>query len=234
MRYFTTLVFFYLFSLSILAHDAGPQQDHIAVVGVGEVEQEPDLATLSITVEAREPDLLSAKKVADERYRKVLAVIEKAGIKDEAVTATQIIAQPEYEWRDSKRIFKGERVSRTLSIEIDELDKISPLMQSLVENEVSTINGLTTGFKDRTVLINLALAAAADNAKSKAEFLANRLGRSLGEAFLITEFNDTAPQVMQAESMMQSRALASDAAPPPERFGKQSLRVQINVSFALL
>lgn len=234
MRYFICLFFYCLFSSSIWAHEVGSQQDHIAVVGVGEVEQEPDLATLSITVEAREPDLLAAKKVADERYRKVLDVIKNAGIDDEAVTATQIIAQPEYEWRSSKRIYKGERVSRTLSIEIEVLEKVSPLMQSLVENEVSTINGLTTGFKDRTALINLALAAAADNAKAKAEFLAKRLGRDLGEAFLITEYNDTAPQVMRPEAMMQSRAMAADSAPPPERFGKQSVRVQVNVSFGLL
>jgi uncharacterized protein YggE len=172
--------------------------------------------------------------MADERYRKVLAVIKDAGIEDKAVTATQIIAQPEYEWRDGKQIFKGELVSRRLSIRLDELEKVSPLMQALVENEVSTIDGLTTGFKDRSLLIQQALAAAADNAKDKAAFLAKRLGRDLGSAYMITEFNDTAPQVMRAETMMQSRGMVADAAPPPEMFGTQKLRVQINVSFNLL
>lgn len=238
MRLLITLVtgFFIAFFVSqnAGAHEPITTQDHIGVVGVGEIAKEPDQAILEISVSAQQSSLPAAKALADERYRSVLAVLKEAQIDDHQIKATQVIAQPQYEWRSSKRVYKGELVARTLRITIDDLSKVSPLMQALVENDVSTINGLTTGFKDRAALLQQALAAAADNAKDKAKFLAERLGRDLGSAFLITEYNEDAPQVFQADTMARSRAMGAESAPPQEMFGTQKVRARINVSFNLL
>ena len=223
-----------LVSAGACAHEDGREQDHISVVGVGEVEQEPDQAILNIGINARQPSLQAAKKLADDRYRKVLSVINKAGIDKKSVKATRITAQPEYEWRSNKRIYKGELVSRSLRITINDLDKVSPLMQALVENEVSTIDGMSTGFKDRKGLQRKALAAAADEAKSKARFLAERLGRDLGSAYLITEHNNNAPQMVRQERAMMAKSSLASEAPPPEMFGTQKIQATVNVSFNLL
>lgn len=221
-----------IFSLAACAHEVPEAQDQITVVGVGEVEAEPDQATLRVSVFAQEPTLLEAKKVADNRYRKVLAVLSKQKIDERNIKATQVLAQPQYEWRNSKRIYKGERVSRSLSITVTNLEKVSPLMQALVENEVSTIDGLDTGFQDRAALLELALGAAADDAKRKAGFLAKRLGRNLGSAFLINEYNEQAPTMARGPEMARASMMADEA--PPEMFGTQKVRARVNVSFNLL
>ena len=172
--------------------------------------------------------------MADESYRSVLEVIKNAGIEDKLVKATRITAQPEYEYRSSQRVYKGERVSRSLSITINDLDKVSPLMQSLVENGVSTIDGMSSGFQDRQSLQTQALAAAADNARNKAKFLAERLGRSLGAAYLIDEHNSSAPQPYRREMAMASKSMATAEAAPPEMFGTQKISATVKVSFHLL
>lgn len=229
---FTATLFAVVGTSSVFAHDDN-QVDHIAVVGAGEIEAEPDQATLRVRVSAQKPDMIAAKQLADERYAKVLAVLKRAGIKKTNIKATQVIAQPQYEWNNSKRIYKGELVSRSLSITINDLEKVSPLMQALVENDVSSIDGLDTGFQDRAGLLELALAAAADDAKSKATFLANRLGRKLGSAYLITEHNAQAPrQARGGVEMMRSSAMVADA--PPEMFGTQKISARVNVKFNLL
>lgn len=233
MRTLITLFIGLFLSLGAYAHEPAAQQDHIAVVGVGEVEAEPDQATLTVRVVAQEPTLPAAKRLADQRYAQVLEVLRKAKIDERQVTATQIIAQPQYDWRDSKRVYRGELVSRTLQIIVNDLGKVSSLMQALVDNEVSTIDGMTTGFQDREAMMEQALAAAADNAKSKASFLANRLGRKLGSAFLISEYNDSAPTMARAPEMASSKMMAADAA-PPEMFGTQKVSARVNVSFNLL
>lgn len=223
-----------LLSFSACAHDTQPTQDHISVVGIGQVEQAPDQAILSVSVNAQQATLPAAKKLADDRYRNVLAVLKNNDIDDKHVKATQIMAQPQYEWHSNKRVYKGELVTRTLSITINDLDKVSPLMQQLVENEVSTINSLNTDFQDRASLMQEALGAAADNAKQKAAFLAKRLGRELGSAYLISEHNVSAP-VQHRPEMMMKRSMSMDAAPPPpEMFGTQTIEAQVNVSFNLL
>ena len=221
-------------SVSAQAHEANLQQDNISVIGVGEVEQEPDQATLAISINARQPTLPAAKKLADDRYRRVLGVVEKAGIAAQFVKSTRLNAQPEYEWQNNKRIYKGELVSRSLSIIINDLEKVSPLLQALVESGVSEIDGLQTGFQDRKALQLKAMAAAADDAKSKAKFLAERLGRKLGSAYLISEHNVDAPQMLRAEGMMMAKSASADAPPPAEMFGTQKVQATVNVSFNLL
>lgn len=235
MKYVKSLLFFLLLTTCVSAHQA-VEQDHVKVVGIGVVEEEPDQATLNITIEAKEPSLVTAKKVADDKYRSVMKVIEAAGIPEKDIKATRIEANPVYEWKNNARIYKGERVSRSLAITINDLDKVSSLMQSIVESGVSRINGLQTGFKDLKALQNLALGAAADDARNKAEFLAKRLGRDLGDAYSITENNRGAgqPAFRGMANAMMDGAAAMSAPAPREMFGSQKVEASVNVSFSLL
>lgn len=226
-----TLIFF---GATVHAHEMPQTQDHISVVGVGEVELEPDQATMSISINAKEATLTEAKKVADQRYKSVLSVILQAGIEQKFIKATRISAQPQYEWQQNKQVYKGELVSRSLSIEINDLDLVSPLMQAIVDKGVSTIDGINSGFQNPKLLQTEALKMAAEDAKSKAGFLAEQLGRKLGLAYLITEHNADEPQMVRHERSMMANAMKSADAPPPEMFGTQKIRAQINVSFNLL
>lgn len=236
MKKIASLLFLMLFTANVSAHQSS-EQDHIKVVGVGEIEKEPDQAILNISIEARKPNLIAAKKSADEKYSAVLAIIKKTGIANKAIKGTRINAQSEYEWRNNARIYKGELVSRSLSITVDDLDIVSQLMQDIVEGGVSRIDGLQTGFKDPKFLQELALAAAADDARHKAGFLAKRLGRDLGKAYSITEQNiNAARSVRKGVEMAMPRASAARmAAPAPqEMFGSQKVQATVNVSFGLL
>ena len=235
MKNLILLISLSIMSISAGAHEAKTMQDTISVTGVGEVEAEPDQLQLDISVNAHEATLTAAKKAADDDYRTVLAVIEKAGIDEQFVRSTRISAQPQYDYQSGKRVYKGEQVSRSLQLTINDLDVVPELMQALVDNGVSTIDGTTPGFQDRKALMQKALAAAADDAQSKAKFLAERLGRNLGSASLISEHNSNqAPRPYQGEVAM-ARSMSADAAPPPpEMFGLQKVQATVNVTFNLL
>ncbi|MBX2849059.1 MAG: SIMPL domain-containing protein [Acidiferrobacterales bacterium] len=223
-----------ILALPGFAHEIQAVQDHINVTGTGEVDKEPDQATLNISISAQESTLLAAKQVADQRYSTVLEQIKSAGIDDKDIKATRINAQPQYEWGNNKRVYKGERVSRSLQVTINDLDKVSELMQAIVESGVSTIDGINTGFKDPDILEQEALGIAAQDARSKAEFLAKSLGRELGEAYMISEQNFT-PAIHQPSVQMARGSAAFESAPAPEEmFGTQTIKATINVSFNLL
>lgn len=230
----TINVLIWLAALSVTACAHEPDQDHISVVGVGEIEQEPDQAIVNVSINARQPNLPEAKKMADDKYRRVLAALNKLAIAQKYIKASRVSAQPEYQWSNNKQIYKGERVSRSLSITVNDLEKVSPLMQALVENEVSTIDAINTGFQDPKALQEKALAAAADDARTKAKFLAERLGRSLGSAYLISANNNSQQPVGRPQYSMMAKSVSAEQAPPPEMFGTQKVSATINVSFNLL
>lgn len=221
-----------LFGTIACSHESNNQQDHVSVVGVGMIEHEPDQVILNVSIKTLQPSLAAAKDLADKYYRSVLAVIEAANIDKKYIKVTRINAQPEYVWTNNKQVYKGERVSRSLSIIINDLDKVSSLMQALVKNGVSTIDGMTAGFQDSKGLQLQALEAAADDAATKAKFLAERLGRNLGDAYSITEHNNDSPQIFRGERMMMKPSIQEAA--PAEMFGTQKITATVNVSFNLL
>ncbi len=233
------LTFILIASLLFMLQPVGAQQlqspqDHISVVGTGEIEEEPDQVILNISISALESTVVEAKQVADQRYTKVIEQIKAAGVEDKDIKATRINAQPQYEWGSSKRIYQGEQVSRSLRVTVNDLNKVSELMQSIVESGVSTIDSMTTGFQNLQALQQQALGLAADDAKSKAEFLAKRLGRELGQAYLITERNNTSPVNQPNIQMMRSSAALESNQAPEEMFGTQTIKATVNVSFNLL
>jgi uncharacterized protein YggE len=234
MKTYLLLFAVLILSVDVLAHEVAPEQDHVSVVGFGEVEQEPDQATLNVSINARRPSLTEAKNLADQRYSSVLTVLKKMKIDKKYIKATRISARPEYEWTNGKQVYKGELVSRSLSIIINDLDKVSSLMQALVENGISTVDGINTGFQDPKSLQNKAMAAAADDAKSKAKFLAERLGRNLGSAYRITEQNQASPPIIRQQRTMMAASVSAEDAPPPEMFGTHKISATVNVSFNLL
>ena len=215
--------------------EAGSNQ--INVTGMGEIEAEPDQATLNVSISVTKDTLVEAKQDADEKYQQVLNVIEKADIPKKQYKVTNLNSYPQYDWSFNKRSeYKGHKITRSMSIKINDLEKLSPLMQSLIENGVSTITSISPGFQDESGLQRQALDKAIDDANSKATFIAKKLKRDLGGVLSISEQNAQTPifrnRSFQTEGFGASAATQSSA-PPPEAFGTQKIRANINVSFKL-
>lgn len=237
MKHLLLLALLVAFALPACAHDQSEQREQthrVTVVGFGEIEAEPDQATLRISIMAIAKNLTLAKQDADRRYQRVLDVLKRAEIVDKDIKVARISMQPKYEWSSSKQVYKGEQVSRSLSIAINDLDKVSSVMQSLVENDVSSVDGLSTGFQNRGAFLKQALGAATADAKAKAEFLAERLDRNLGQAIDIVEQNNGGPmQQYQDVRMSKSASMVESYQPPQEMFGTQTISATVTVSFKL-
>lgn len=236
MKHLLLLALIAVVALPACAHESldSSHAPKVSVVGYGEIEAEPDQATLRVSVLAVGKTLAAAKSDADQRYQSVLMALEKAAIPEKQIKVTRLQMQPKYEWSSNKQIYKGEQVSRSLSITINDLDKVGPLMQALVENKVSTVDGLSTGFQDRSGLLKQALAAASSDAKAKAKFLAIQQNRSLGGAIEITEHNSGGPiQQYQDVRMAKSASMSEEYQAPQEMFGTQTITATVNVSYEM-
>jgi uncharacterized protein YggE len=234
MKHLLFITMLAVIALPACAHEQRSETDQVSVTGVGEIKAEPDQATLRLSIKALGKDLASAKRDADQRYQQVLDVISKAGIADAQVKVVHLSMQPRYEWSSNKQQYKGEEVSRSLSVIINDLQKVSPLMQAMVENGLSTMDGLSTGFQNRSALLQQALGAATLDAKAKAVFLAKQFDRNLGQAILISEHNSGGPIHQQQDMRMSQRTSMAEAyVAPQEMFGTQTISATVNVSFEL-
>ncbi len=205
-------------------------KDTISVAGLGEVSAEPDQAIVSLNVSALNKNVNTAKAEADRKYSSVVAAAKAQGIARTDVKLSALNLQPEYQWVNNTQVLQGTRVSRSLTITVNDIDKVAPLLQALVEGDVSTINSVQTGFKNTDGMQRKALQAAIADAKEKAAFLAKQFGKELGSAYTITEQNHSTP-VFRPFNEGFAMAKSSSAAVPDESFGTQKVTARISVVF---
>jgi len=212
-----------------IAYGQQPATDTISVTGLGEVNAEPDQAKILLTISSVNQDVNLAKAEADKKYQAVIDSATKQGLKRTDIKSSGISLQPEYQWRNNTQNLIGTRVSRSLTLTVNEIDRVAALLQRLVENNVSTLSGVQTSFKDRKVLERQALTAAIADAKDKATFLAQQFNKKLGATHTISEHVQQAGFQPFSADLVQARVASAEV--PQERFGTQSIKARINVVF---
>ena len=81
----------------------------VSVTGEGEVKAQPDMAYVTLGVEARKPTLAEARAEVTATVDRLLALTRDLRIDPKYVDSTQLQVQPEYRWneKDSKRVLLG-------------------------------------------------------------------------------------------------------------------------------
>lgn len=208
--------------------------DRIRITGHGFIDAAPDLATLRTSISATAPTIEEARADVDSRYARAVETVTGAGVPEADIDGAGVRVQKEYEWSDNRRLYKGERMTRTLVIKVRDTSIYADVLSALVDSGITAIDQTTMGFSDENALRQTALGIAADNARGNAEFLAERLGRSLGKVVSITDQSGPPPGPYPPQPvMMRAAEAASDAPPVREMFGTRRVNATIIVEFEL-
>ncbi|MBN1367343.1 MAG: SIMPL domain-containing protein [Dehalococcoidales bacterium] len=167
------------------------QQEGIWVTGTGAVKVTPDIATLSIGVNAREDSVALAQAAAAEAMNNVIASLKQNGIADKDIQTQYFNISPVYSWDDMRgtSTIIGYEVTNTVTVTIRDLDKTGTIIDTAAEagGNLTRINGISFSVDDPTQYYDEAREMAMQDAKDTAQQLAELAGVSLGKAFYITQ-----------------------------------------------
>lgn len=178
-----------LCSLSVWATSL-PAQPHVYVEGSAEIEVEPDMMTFTLSIQTVDIDLAKAKADVDERSRLLIEACKKFGIKTEDIATTALNIRPEYEYKENQRVLTGNNVSRQVDINLRDLKKYPEMMKALVDAKISETINTNLTLADKKAVEEKVQTAAMDDAKARANRLAKSQGKTAGEPWSISEFNN--------------------------------------------
>ena len=182
--------FILLCSFPLLAGaDPLPDKPHIYVQGDARIEVEPDQLTISVGLAEVSDELETAKAVVDTKSRLLIDRAREMGIEDRDIGTTSLRITPSYDFIDDERVDSGTIVYREVTLTLRDLSKYSELMNALVEADISTWISTRFLVSNGGSLTDEALTQALDNAKARAERLAESQGKRLGEIYSISEFD---------------------------------------------
>lgn len=189
---------------------AQPEPRTVSVTGQGEIQAEPDRATVTLGIESRKPKLEEARAEVSKTVDAALKLTRDLKIDQKYVRATRINVQPEYNWDNEsrERHLIGYYVSRQIEIDLRDLDKLGQLLERAFDLGINQVSDPQLDSSKRRELEREALAQAVQDARLNAEALAKAAGARLGAPRTISATSGFVPPPMP----MRAKVMAMEAA----------------------
>lgn len=245
----TAALGFLTFFLAVISIDAFMDMDRddyptstITIDGLGTVTAVPDIASVSFSVMEEAATVAAAQDSATKRTEQALAALKTAGIEDKDITTSSYSVYPQYENQGcplygpcpSPKI-RAYQVSQSISVKIRDTEKVGPVLQGLGDAGVQNISGPNFTTDDPENLRAEARDKAVENAKAKAEALADSLGVRLGKVVGFWENTDPGyPMPYARMESAQAYGGAMDMVKTPTiPVGEGEYEVRVSVTFEL-
>jgi hypothetical protein len=220
----------------------------ITVVGIGQSSGTPDVATVSLGVEAADADAATAFAKASEAATKILAAVTEKGIPREDVQTTgiNIYSQIQPTTGESGPAALPARLYQAqifVNIKVRNLDQTAPtgnitkvgeLIDSAVKAGANLLNGISFDLSDPSALASKARANAIADARARAQELAAAFGVKVGKLLQIEEISGgpgVLPYANMGKGGLGGGGGVANAAPISQ--GQLSVMVSVKAVFTL-
>jgi uncharacterized protein YggE len=212
----------------------GPMTDTITVTGYGEARGNPDMATVSVGFTITESDVSEAVAQSNETIAAITAAMKELGIEEVDIQTTGFNVWPEDVWDPQTGQATGEKryhVDSTMQINIRTIDDVGKVLETALTNGANSIYGLNFGIQDTGDLAVQARSVALENARNRAEAIAEGLGLAIGEVSSVTDQSggNIYPYFVQA-----GMGLGGGGGEPPISQGQMVVSVSVSVTYEIV
>jgi hypothetical protein len=201
------------------------------VNGSGKAFLTPDIAYINVGVHTEGPSAAEAVAENNRLAQAVQAALKKMGVAEKDIQTTNFSIYPQTQY-DTEGKPTGKVlyiVDNTVFVTARDLTKIGELLDTVVQAGANSINGISFDVADKTAALSAARKAAVENARLKAEELAQAAGVTIGAVQTITEYSSNPTPIYEAK-------LAMDAPSPsavPIAAGQMTLTVEVNIVYEI-
>ena len=203
----------------------------ISVSGQGKASGIPDIATITVGVEASRDTVQSARDDAAAAMDKVIAVLKEQGVLDRDIQTRFFSIYPRYD--QNGRSIIGYQVSNQVTAKIRNLDRVGPIIDQATQagGDLTRFQGIDFSIENTKPLEEQAREAAVEDLAAKANQLATLMGVQLGKPVSIVESGGLQPiSVPVAERAFLDQAAG---APTPIMAGEVDVTVTIQAIYAI-
>lgn len=153
----------------------------LTVAGTGEARVAPDEAVVRLGVFAQETTARAAQDQVNRTAGAILEAIRRLGIPAERIQTSELNLGPVYGQEQPERgvvrepKIVGYQASNVVSIQVQELDKVGPVIDAGLGAGANRLDGVIFGLRDDRQARSEALTRAVEEARAKADALARAL-----------------------------------------------------------
>jgi len=209
--------------------------------GEGKVTAVPDQATVNAGVTAQATTVADAQTKVNQTTNKIIADLKKLGLSDKDIKTTDYSVSPNYSSGSNRVIMPmmlpggqqtitGYTVTQNLEVKIKPIEKANKVVDTTTADGANLVGGVNFTFSDELSksLEQQATKQAVNDAKDKAQNLANASGIHLGKIVNVVE-NSNQPRPL----MMAGVAAKTDQASAPTNItpGENTMMVDVTLYY---
>ncbi|HUT21946.1 MAG TPA: SIMPL domain-containing protein [Candidatus Bipolaricaulota bacterium] len=205
----------------------------ITVSGEGKVIAIPDVAKVTLGTEALEKTVAAAQtKVTKDINSLISELKSKYNVDKKDIKTVNYSIYPEYDWRSGSQVFKGYKVSQNVEVTIRDTEKAGDVIGLAGDLGLTSVGGLQFTIDDPEIYKQEAREKALEQAKQKAEALADIAGVKLGKVVSFSENEGYTPDYYM-KTYAEDAGIGGAAAPTVE-VGSQEVIIDANVEYEIL
>ncbi len=226
---------------------AGDAQTGISVTGNGKASAAPDLAILSLGVEAFAGSVAEARDRAAGAMDQVVKSLLAGGVAEKDIQTRHFNISPRYTsrevtrclgldqtdcFKERERVIIGYQVTNQLSVKVRDLEAVGSLIDGVTAAGGDSIrfHGVNFSIEDTKALEIEARAAAVADLMAKAKQIADLTGVALGKPVFIAEISRSAPKTL---AMADRAFMAMEAVETPILTGELDVVVTLQARYAI-
>jgi hypothetical protein len=205
-------------------------QPHITVVGTGDVDARPDMATITVGVVTEAESASAALEENNGRMKELFEILKDRGVSEKDLQTANFNVSPKYQHhpqgKEEPKIV-GYTVTNEVRVKVRRLSSLGGVLDALVQDGANRVHGISFSIDDEANLMDDARKKAMADARHKAELLAAAANMRLGRPLQISDQPPPRPMPMQRFRMAEA-AQAVPIAP-----GEVTQTAIIHVTYAL-
>ncbi|MDX9892943.1 MAG: SIMPL domain-containing protein [Patescibacteria group bacterium] len=207
----------------------------ITIQGEGKVTAIPDIAQVSLGVQAEKIKVEDAQRENTQKMNDIIAALKGLNVEQKDIKTTNYNISPKYDWNNGTRILRGYIVSQNVTVKIRDLDRIGDILDKAADLGANQVGGLNFTIDEPEVLRQEAREKALASAKAKAESLAKVAEVKLGKLVSFNESGDNYdyPYYLESQAMMMDSLKVAEETTTIEP-GSQDITVNVTVTYEVL
>jgi uncharacterized protein len=211
------------------------QQTGLWINGEGKVTVVPDVAILTLGIEAQETSVSVAQEKASAAMDKVIQALKAQGIEDKDIQTQYFSIQQVTNWMDNKEQITGYRVTNTVTVKVRAVAKAGEAIDAVVAagGDLARVNGITFTVDEPADYYVQARELAITHATNKAKQMADKAGFKLGKITYITENSGSYGINYRNYISMEDAAMGSSSVPTPVSIGSLEITATVNIAYEI-
>lgn len=205
-------------------------RDTFTVQGEGKISAKPTLAEVDLGLYSEGQDVGRVQDNNSTKVNGIVAAMKQMGIADADIQTSNYHIGPKLEWPGGVQVVTGYIVSQNLKIKIRDLDKVGTVLAKAGDLGANQVNGVRFTIDDPTELRQQARTKAIEDAKKKAQELADAMGVRVVKVVTFSESSGgTTPPILYRA--MEDASLK--AAVPDIQSGSLDVETNVSVTFEI-